>query len=325
MKPFLMCCGRPARKTDPDDWKFYASETPAPLAQALLLWFSLFMLSGFLFAESPETLSKQLQTLDLQISELTKVLQMEKNNNATLLTKSRQSGEALREAYVSAERLSAINSQLNQLLEEHSNLCKEWKVAYAQTVDALLLDAQNEKSPKRKGELGKRLQAFQKQNVQLCPGSAKIGVSQEWRSIRVEPYDGPQEVRQKLELLREISREIQIHLARLDQQLQDFQKERKTKARAEEFIQESTLFTDNVTVRRGGSSAEPTTSGANGEIDKNSSGTEIITRGELYGKEQQEQFELQYQQKKKELLSQQKDLSHRIRELQTRAQQLEIR
>ena len=281
------------------------------------------LLSISVSAGTVETLSQKIMALDQQIAQVSKELQEEKKNNEALVSEVQKSEQAWKDAYASAEKLNALNVRLHELSEQHSKLCREWKIAYASSVDSLLTKAQNEKSPQKKGEVGKILQSLQKQNVKLCAENSKIGVSQEWRSISVEPYDGPQEVNQKMELLQEISREIQIHLARLDQQLQEFQKERKTKERAEEFIQESTLFSDHVSVRRGG--VETTNSATGGEIDKGLTGTEIFTRGELYGKEQQEQFELQHQQKKKELLLQQKEVKQKLEELHTRAQQLEIR
>jgi len=281
----------------------------------------LVFLPVFAFAESTETLSNKILALNQQIANTTKDLQQEERNNANLLSRVQESKDALKAAYASAEQLNALNGHLNKLREQHASLCKDWRVSYAQTVDDLLTKAQNEKNPKQKGVLGKQLQDLQKQNVRLCADSTRIIVSQEWRSIRTEPYDGPQEIKQKIRLLQEISREINIHLARLDQQLQDFRKERKTKERAEEFIQESTLFTDNVAVRRADTALAPLSAPGDRE---SSPVSDIVTTGELYGKEQQEQFELQYQQKKKELLTQQKDLTQKLQELKTRAQQLEI-
>jgi hypothetical protein len=278
-----------------------------------------FFLPIFAFAESTETLANRILVLNQQIADITKDLQQEKRSNANLVLRAQESKEVLKAAYASAERLNTLNGQLNKLREQHASLCKDWRDSYAQTVDNLLIKAQNEKNPKQKGVLGKKLKDLQKQNVRLCVDNMRINISQEWRSIRIEPYDGPQEIKQKFQLLQEISREINIHLARLEQQFQDFQKERKTKERAEEFIQESTLFTDNVAVRR----ESPSTFLSPGPTE--SSGAEnIFTSEELYSKEQQEQFELQYQQKKKELLGQQKDLKQKLQELKTRFQQLEI-
>ena len=289
------------------------------LAQISLLA-AILLLPVFAFAESTETLSNRILALNQQIANITKDLQQEKKNNANLLSRAQESKEALKAAYASAERLNALNGQLNKLREQHTALCNEWRVSYAQSVDGLLIQAQNEKNAKEKGVLGKKLQDLQKQNVRLCVDNMRINVSQEWRSIQIEPYDGPQEIKQKFELLQEISRAINIHLARLEQQFQDFQKERRTKERAEEFIQESTLFTDNVAVRRDSGVSTLSSPG-----DRESSGGEnIFTSEELYSKEQQEQFELQYQQKKKELLGQQKELKQKLQKLKTRLQQLEI-
>jgi DNA repair exonuclease SbcCD ATPase subunit len=291
-------------------------------ARCSLILLMFFVLPVFAIAESTETFTNRILALNQQIASTTKDLQQEKKNNANLVWRAQESKDALKAAYASAERLNALNGQLNKLREQHAILCKDWRVMYAQTVDDLLIKAQNEKDPKQKGVLGKTLQDLQKQNIRLCADNMRINVSQEWRSIRTEPYDGPQEINQKIQLLQEISREININLAQLERQLHDFQKERKTKERAEEFIQESTLFTDNVAVRR--SDGGLSTLSTPGDRESSSVGENIFTSEELYGKEQQEQFELQYQQKKKELLTQQKDLKQKLQEMKSRAQQLEI-
>ncbi len=304
----------------PPDPLLHKEGEPVRWLPFLLLILSL---PAFVFAESTETLAERILALDQQIANVTKDLQQEKKNNANLLSRAQQSEDALKAAYASAERLNRLNGEVNKLREQHANVCRDWRTSYAQTVDALLAKAQKEKSPKEKGLLGKKLQDLQKQNVRLCADTVRISVSQEWRSIRTEPYDGPQEIDQKIQLLQEISREINIHLARLDQQLQDFQKERKTKERAEEFIAESTLFTDNVAVRRADNGFAPV-SLPGPRTEESSSSVANIADSEVYGKEQQEQFELQYQQKKKELLTQQKDLTEKLQALKTRAQQLAI-
>ena len=229
----------------------------------------------------------------------------------------------MKKAYASAEKLNLLNATLNELQEQQAILCEQWRVLYGAMVDKLLSDATREKNPKKKGELGKRLQTLQKQNLELCPDQRKSIVSQEWRSIRIESYDGPQEIQQKIQLLKDISREINIHLAQLDQQMQNFQKEKKTKERAEEFIQESTLFTDNVAIRRTGRTVE--TTGPGPLSSESSTGSaEVLSRSELYGKEQQEQFELQYHQRKTDLQTQQKDLLQKITEMETRAREFKI-
>src|SRR5262249_28773944 len=99
--------------------------------------------------------------------------------------------------------------------------------------------------------------------------------------------------------------------------------------RAEEFVQESTLFTDNVTIRRSPRGGDTTTgSVTNGSSSTNAPatrGSEIVSRGELVGKGQQEQFELQYRQRKADLQAQAKDIQEKITELQKRGRELVVR
>jgi ribosomal protein S10 len=282
-----------------------------------------FVLPSFAIGESIDSLASRIATLNSQIATASKQCDQEKKINRDLVSSASLSDEAMKRAYASAEKLNLLNATLNQLQEQKASLCEQWRVLYGAMVDKLLSDATREKNPKKKGELGKGLQTLQKQNLEFCPDQRKSIVSQEWRSIRIESYDGPQEIRQKIQLLKDISREINIHLAQLDQQMQNFQKEKQTKERAEEFIQESTLFTDNVAIRRTGRTIE--TTGAGPLTSESSTGSaEVLSRNDSYGKEQQEQFELQYHQRKTDLQTQQKDLLQKILEMETKAREFKI-
>jgi ribosomal protein S10 len=281
----------------------------------------LLFIRSFGITENIETLAARITALNSQIAEVTKQCDQEKKINRDLASRASQSDEAMKKAYASAENLNLLNARMNQLQEKQTDLCEQWRVLYGTTVDQLLIEATKEKNPKKKGDLGKKLQTLQKQNLELCPDQRKSIVTQEWRSIRIESYDGPQEIRQKIQLLKDISREINIHMAQLNQQMQNFQKEKKTKERAEEFIQESTLFTDNVAIRRTGRTVETT---APLSTESSSGSAEVLSRNELYGKEQQEQFELQYHQRKADLETQQKDLLKKISEMETKIREFKI-
>ena len=282
-----------------------------------------FVFCGNAFAaETTQSLAAKLEALNSEIATADSEYQKEKKRNSQLVSKSANSEDSLKEAYASAETLNALTYRLNSLEQQQAALCKEWRTTYAADVDALLARAASVADPKKKGAIGKQLRELQKQNQQFCAENSKIAVSEEWRSVQIESYDGPQEIRQKIVLLQDVSREINIHLAQMDQQLENYRKERKTKERAEEFIEESTLFTDNISVRRGEPGPDTMANGPTSEIAQPSA--EVIARGELYSKEQSQQFELQHRQKKAQLLSQQRDLQKKISEFETRANQLNL-
>ncbi len=270
-----------------------------------------------LTAETPDSLQMRITALDQRIAGLTKQVEQEKKENELRLSGPGKSEKSMQDAYVAAERLNLLNSRLNELNEQRTALCNEWKILYADIVDKLLSAAQKEQDREKKGDLGKGLQDLQNTNRRLCSDDWKAAVTQEWKDLRVESYDGPPEIRQKIQLLQDITREININLSRLDKQLQDFQREQKTKERAQEFIQESTLFNDNLSVRRGEKSVDPLSGPiqAQPQIETTAS-TDIVNQSDSYGKEQQEQFELQYQQKRKSLLSQKGEVSQKIREFE---------
>jgi hypothetical protein len=276
------------------------------------------------YADAIDSLASRISKLNSQIAVATKQLEQEKKTNQDLVSRSSDSDEAMKKAYASAEKLNQLNANLNQLQEQQNRLCEEWRLAYAKTVDSLLLQASSEGNPKKRGQIGEKLRELQEQNQKICPDQRKSAVSQEWRSIRAESYDGPQEIQQKIQLLKDISREMNIQVAQLDQQMQNFQKEKKTKERAEEFIQESTLFTDNLAIGRTGRTIETSTTDPLVGTPATGTTPEVLNHTELSGKEQIEQFELQYKQKKKDLQTQQQDIQQKITELEQRASQLQI-
>lgn len=222
--------------------------------------------------EDLETLYQRMGLLQKQIVDLRNQYNTEKQDNDQRLVRIQDAKSKgnnydanleLQEGYESAERLNSLNALVNDKQRQIEKFCGEWRLLYGPGVDELLANAVKEKNRKQKAEIGSKLQKYQSLNSQLCVQSAIIG-STEWKSLQVERYDGPQEINQKVQLLKDISREISIQLTRLDEQHKQSARERQTRDRAQEFIEEGTLFEGGVNVRTRATGSGVTTSGDGG-------------------------------------------------------------
>ena len=293
----------------------------------LLLLCACFFLPAPAFSQSLESIERQIASIDSQIAAFNKEYVNEKKAN-----EQRMKRQELTQAYASAERLDFINQQLNQLRSHRARLCEQWRAHYRKTVDESLISAERESDKKKKAEIGKKLHALQAQNIRLCPTDSPSLISQEWRSLQVESYDGPQEIQQKLQLLKDISRELMISLARLDNQHQEALREKRTKDRAQEFIQEGTLFNDVIAVRSTTTTTPGTPASSPVEfVDRSSSdtanqGSSGVAVGvqEWQNKEEGQQIEDEYKKNRAQLLEQQDELRRKMEEFDRKAKSLQI-
>jgi hypothetical protein len=168
-------------------------------------------------------------------------------------------------------------------------------------------------------------------NSRLCVKSPNP-ISGEWRSLRIEPYDGPQEINQKVQLLKEISREMSISISRLEQQYQQASREKLMRERAQEFVDEGTLFEGGVAIRshaKGGSSVEivgsntplvsqPDAKSSGAQPDEVSTG--VIPMGTSWT--DLPATEEGYKKQRSELLKQQEELRNKITEFEQKEQAL---
>ncbi len=281
-------------------------------------------LPAVLLAETLETLDRNIRQTDRQIAVLEKEYGKEQQANAERIRKSQ-----LKDAYASAERLEKINQRLNELHVKHDSLCNQWNRLYRTEADRLLDIAESEQQKDKKAEIGRQLIDLQERSSRFCPESAGIQPSSAWRSVKVESYDGPREMQEKTQLLRDLSREISISLTKLDTQYQDALRERRTRERAQEFIQEGTLFNDSAGIR---SPTLTTTAGSPGPgaaievVDRPSSVDSNTAAGgnilELQKEVSPQQLEIEYKKKRMELLLQQEELQKRIEEFSRTARSL---
>jgi hypothetical protein len=296
--------------------------------------------------EDFESLYQRMTSLNKQIAELRNEYNAEKQNNDQRLVriqdaKSKGNIQAadseLQEGYASAERLSALNSMVNDKQQQIEKFCQDWRLLYGPAVDALLENAEKEKNAKKKAEIGSKLQKYQALNSQLCVQAANIG-STEWKSLQIESYDGPQEINQKVQLLKDISREISIQLTRLEEQHKQSARERRTRDRAQEFIEEGTLFEGGVNVRTRSTGAittvgEPTIDGPvvvdSGQPDKTNSG-DASTAGApdsssstvWHRSYDSPKSEKEYKKQRSELVQQQEELRKKIQEFEEKQRAL---
>jgi hypothetical protein len=312
--------------------------TTGPLILVVLFY------SFSLFAQTLETLDAQITNTDQLILKWTEEYGRENKKNKDRLTKIEKSTQGndsksmekeLQLAYGSAENLNQINLRINQLHQDKQKLCLSWHAAYRKTMDELLVLAGNEKDIKKKAQIGRKIQLFQARNTKLCADSQEARLPLDWRNIRVEAFDGPAEINQKVQLLKDISREVLIGLTKLETQRQNFQREQKTRELAEEMIQEADLFNEGVTIRRvpsgatRGPSETPGEFSPNSAVDNSTGGT-TTTSGDLTGGSLDMritdpiQFEQFYKKTAADLQSQQKRLQSMIQEFEQKVKEMKI-
>ncbi|HEY7160777.1 MAG TPA: hypothetical protein VH815_05930, partial [Acidobacteriota bacterium] len=244
----------------------------------------------------------------------------------------------LQQGYESAERLNGLNALVNDKQQQIEKFCGDWRTLYGPGVDELLANAEKEKNGKKKAEIGSRLQKYQSLNSQLCVHTAITG-STEWKSLQVQSYDGPQEINQKVQLLKDISREISIQLTRLEEQHKQSARERQARDRAQEFIEEGTLFEGGVNVRTRATGSGVTTSsdgghsvngpgivdtpGTPGTPEKDPSGDAATTGApdsststEWHHSSDFPKTEKDYKKQRAELIQQQEELHKKIQEFE---------
>jgi len=302
---------------------------------ARILFFCLLMAIAAipLFAATLEDLQPSIKSLDSQITALDKQYQsLKKANDERVhrIERAKQGNDSqaveqeMKVAYSSAEQLNAINVEMNRLHAEKDRLCQDWRNIYRKTTDDLLSAAEKENQRQEKALLGKRLQQYQAVNSALCLNHDAPLISEQWRALEVQDYDGPPQIDQKIQLLRDISREVSIRMSRLDARYQDAIRERKTRERAQEFVDEGTLFNEGLSVRN---TPQPS-AGTNGTINRISgtspSNTPSVTSDvrEWSGQENDEQFEALYKKERAQLLQEQKELEKKIEDFSRKEKSL---
>lgn len=314
---------------------------------------AILVFAGSAFAEDLASLDKRIAGVEQQIAGLTKQYEKQKSEVDRSLVRIEQEktqGNAravdsqTKAAYAATERLNQQLAQINQLKRTRQLLCDNWRSAYRKNVDDLLQKAEQEPDKVKKAEIGKLLQKIQTRNSALCAESQQAAMSSEWRALKVEPYDGPQEIAQKLQLLEDISREISIGAARMDQRYQEAIREEKTRERAQEFVQEGTLFTEGLSVRPGsspvntavgqGTPATPTP--APGGLDTTalvdrSGGSEgesgmaqVLSQTDWLAGGNSLKREKEYKKAREALMLEQKEIHQKIQEFQNRAKDLAL-
>ena len=297
----------------------------------LLLLF-LLLSTPVVSAETLETLDAALAKIEQRQSSLQReYLQEQKKNEERRqrIGQANATNSELQQAYASAAKLEQLNTELNQLSGQHQQLCNQWRALYGPSVDAMLAQAEKERDASRKAEIGRRVQRLQGRNLELCAESLPAGTL-EWKSLQIEPYDGPVEIEQKTQLLKDISREMTIRLSRLENQFQQAQREHRTRERAQEFVQEGTLFDQSVSLRSPGS-VETFGSPRTGEdapavgsdFATSSAGTDVSGLGaggsslpDWQPGSDPKKMKAEYKKRREDLLDQQKELQNRIREFE---------
>lgn len=313
-----------------------------------LIFLALLLCSGAIVgAEDLASLDKKITVAENQIRDLSKQYEKQQGDLDQTLTRIEQARKQgtqsavdsqTKIAYSATDTLNELLNQLNNLKSTRETLCASWRTSYRDAVDDLLKQADKEDDKKKKAEIGKLLQKYQVRNTQICLEQQDNLATQQWRAIKVESYDGPQEVSQKLQLLQDISREISIGLSRLDQRYEESLREENMRERAQEFVQEGTLFNEGVAVHPTARTPGPTSTfgtlptpggnPGNEAVDQGTSTTSGIPQnpssGDWLSSGNPQKREKEYNKTRQDLLQQQKELQEKILEFQQKEKSLSI-
>lgn len=296
----------------------------------VLLLFALLIAATSSAAESLDNLDAAIRRLDRQRAALFRDYDREKKQNEERrgrIENGSASNADVQQAYLSAARLDEMNAALNEFDRQKQNLCARWRSQYRTAVDSMLAAAERESDRKKKADAGKLLQQIQERNAQLCAETAAVAPPQ-WQSLAVEPYDGPREIDQKVQLLKDIARENKLRLEKLEDLYKQAQKEHRTRERAQEFIQEGTLFDQSSGVRSPGNSPAESAGNTPSAIMKTDPPPAASTpSGPEFGPEWRfsdnpKQAEEDYNKRRDELLLQQKQLLQKIAEFEQQGKDL---
>lgn len=314
--------------------------------ESVLICFALFVCTGAIVsAEDLASLDKKITAAENQIRDLSKQYEKQQGDLDQTLTRIEQARKQgtqsavdsqTKIAYSATDTLNQLLNQLNNLKSTRETLCGSWRTSYRDAVDDLLKKADKEDDKKKKADIGKLLQKYQVRNTQICLEQQDNLATQQWRAIKIERYDGPQEVSQKLQLLQDISREISIGLSRLDQRYEESLREENMRERAQEFVQEGTLFNEGVAVHPTartptstfGTLPTPGGNPANETVDHGTSTTSGIPQnpssGDWLPSGNPQKREKEYNKTRQDLLQQQKELQEKILEFQQKEKSLSI-
>jgi chromosome segregation ATPase len=165
---------------------------------------------------------------------------------------------SLRKAQALAEKIQALEKNINELENRLKDKRSELGEEYKNQIAILLgkLDAASEAEEKR--EILEKLEEYQAAKEQLAkPEKRELGYL-DLSKIEIREDDGPQEIREKADLINDSASKLNRGIEMLDVQMKRLQEEVETRKKLGEFAEEISFFGERI-------SREQIADGASGE------------------------------------------------------------
>lgn len=187
--------------------------------------------------------------------------------------------EALRSSLVLVQRMVDIDNAMERLEGEQDSLKERLRLAYDWEIGVLIQKISQEPDE------GLLTQLMVYQEARETLGNEPFGSSLRYgEEMAISPDDGPDEIRQKMELMEDLATRLQIESLKNMEQLQRLEEEHRLRARVRVFTSEISLFDEHlpegrVLVRRGG----PVAAAAGGGSEQEALPIRGIEEGDVLG------------------------------------------
>lgn len=183
-------------------------------------------------------------TLAEKVSDLKKQLAQEKS-----LIKEYQLKESLKESHRLSQKIEALNRQIRELEKEGETLNERLVALYENKLDALIRNLEKEKDSGRRDQILKEIVAWhQKKSRLLATQPSEPGRLAPLPNITVRAEDTPEEIREKINLVKDYQDKLTRQIQELDKGIRSYKAEKRTREKLAEFISESDLTVGDASV-----------------------------------------------------------------------------
>lgn len=149
--------------------------------------------------------------------------------------------EALRSSLVLVQRMVDLDRHMEALKGRQDSLKEQLRLAYDWEIGTLIQKLSHQ--PDR--GLLTQLMLYQEEREALGTGLVGTGLRY-GEEMAIGPEDGPEEIRQKMELMEDIAIRLQAEAAKTSKQLQRLEEEHRLRTRVQVFSSELSLFDEHL-------------------------------------------------------------------------------
>jgi hypothetical protein len=152
----------------------------------------------------------------------------------------------LRKAQTLSEKIQALEKDIYEIEEQLEGYRTRLKAEYESQINILLERLEQLDQADESRELLAKLKEYQSAKDQLVKSEKDEIEYLEITQIRIEKYDGPQEIREKADLIRDSASRIDMGIQRLTSRIEDLKDELKTRKKLGEFVEEISFFEERI-------------------------------------------------------------------------------